>query len=91
MRVGVFEGEGVGVGEVGVDEEVEFGGEGEEGGRAGVGGGGFETVSDGHVCWVFLLKGNCVWDCENAGGKRGRRNVERTFRKYTYHSIAACN
>lgn len=29
--VGVLEGEGVGVGEVGGDEEVEFGGEGEEG------------------------------------------------------------
>lgn len=29
MAVGVFEGEGVGVGEVGEDEEVEFGGEGE--------------------------------------------------------------
>lgn len=29
MAVGVFEGERVGVGEVGEDEEVEFGGEGE--------------------------------------------------------------
>ena len=46
-RVGVFEGEGVGVGEVGGDEEVELRGQGEEGWGAGAGGGVFGAVSGG--------------------------------------------
>lgn len=50
----VFEGEGVRVGKVGEDEELEFGGESEEGRRAGIiGGDALGTVGCGYLFCCF--------------------------------------